>query len=409
MSEFIPYTTEELLDLFKASYYDQTGQTLRIGSDEFAFSAVASYVLRVFEQSLQHGANQCTLETATGAALDAIGATYGLNRGDLSQTARCGLTLTNTTGSAITVDREELFWENDETEFINKFPYEVPAGATVNALMYATEGGTKFNGITGIVPQEIAGITFGTASMTYGGADAPFDYAQENDDIYRAYIKQNLKSFTVGTPGYYENAALAGNSGILTSAYCLRDGDTISGDSIHSFEAGKAKIFIAFEWNETSGSLGTYAFRMALADTIQRILSMDNHRCVTDFVEVNTVDVAEFSTDVVSIEMALAKVVYESRFDASGSDGQNIAQKHYYNTIRRYKKMLLETIGKPFIEGEFQAMLQTPDENGVYASAFYCELIDPNDPQSPTNYVYWPCPKGKVIHFAWSSPTIEYI
>lgn len=40
MAELIPYTTEQILDLFKAAYYEQTGETLRIGSDEFAFSRI---------------------------------------------------------------------------------------------------------------------------------------------------------------------------------------------------------------------------------------------------------------------------------------------------------------------------------------------------------------------------------
>ena len=44
MAELIPYTTEQILALFKAAYYKQTGETLRIGSEEFAFSSGAAYV-----------------------------------------------------------------------------------------------------------------------------------------------------------------------------------------------------------------------------------------------------------------------------------------------------------------------------------------------------------------------------
>jgi phage-related baseplate assembly protein len=80
MADLIPYTTEQILDLFKSAYYEQTGNPLLIGSDEFAFSTVAAYVLRVFEQAMKRGADAVSINTATGEALDNIAASFGITR-----------------------------------------------------------------------------------------------------------------------------------------------------------------------------------------------------------------------------------------------------------------------------------------------------------------------------------------
>lgn len=397
MSEFIPYTTEQILDLFKTAYYEQNGTQLLIGSNEFAFSSVAAYVLRVFEQSLQHGADNANLETATGAALDMIGATYGLSRWDLSQTARCGLSVTNTTDSDITVDVEDLFWENDETEFINVYPYVIPANGSISALMYATEGGAKYNGIVGIEPRAIEGLEYGTASMTYGGVDAPGDYTPENDAEFRSYIKQNLKGFAFGTPSYYETLALNNNYDICTSAYCLRDGDVNTRDDSRSFEEGKVKVYVAFKqldrtMDQAPQSIGTADFRSAEVAAIQRVLSTERNKCLTDTVEV-------YEVWPLALQLQNVSVLYESRFQALNADGEMLAKVHYNTVLAKYRKLLLENCSKPFIENELQQMLCTPDENGVYASGW----------RAGTPNLYKACQPGEVITIVGSWATVTRV
>lgn len=367
MAEFIPYTTEQILDLFKSAFYEQTSQTLRIGSEEFAFSSVAAYVLRVFEQSMQHGADQCSIETATSEALDAIGSSFGLSRYNIGQTARCGLTVTNTTESVITINSGEIFWENSEVEFQNREPVVLSAGANEDVLLWATDSGSKYNGISDIEPDPITGISFSDISTTYGGVDSPLPYSTENDDIYRTYIKSHIKSFGVGTAEYYEQLCLEGNDGIITSAYCLRDGDD-------GFEAGKVKLYVCFKTlPRTSSSvvvyIGTEAFRQSIINALNLALNASNRKCVTDLVVVQT------SLPSVPAVLQLQNVIvaYESRFKALNSEGVMLAEAHYNKCIDQYRRYLLEKCNRPFIASELETILTTTDEDGVYCTSFVCD------------------------------------
>lgn len=399
----IPYTTEELLDLFKASYYEQTGNSLRIGSDEFAFSAVAAYVLRVFEQAIQHGADNYSLDTATGEALDAWASSYNIRRYDMASTARCGLTVTNTTENEITLGVEDIFWENSETEFYNRVPVVLAAGASESVLLWATEGGAKYNGITGITPDPIDGITFTDVSMTYGGADTPLPYSEENDAKFREYIKTHLKTAGFGTASYYEQLALdeAYEEQILTSAYVLRPGDVTQGDTTHSFEPGKVKMFVCFKrlGDDSTTPIGTAAFRTAYINAVRLTLENEYNRCLTDEIIINSID---HINDMYELGLQNLVVCYKRRFAGLAENGLTVALNHFRKIMYKYRRILVEHIGMDYVEGDLQTLLMTPDEDGVFCSGFNASYS--------TGTVYKKCPIGKVIFISgWFNPIITFI
>lgn len=403
MAEILPYTTEQILDLFKQYYYEQTGNTLRIGSEEFAYSAVASYVMRVFEQAINEGSKGFSLDTATGEALDNWASSYNIDRYDLSSTARCGLTVTNTTESEITLAVEDIFWENSETEFFNREPVVLSAGGSQSILLWATEGGTRYNGITNIEPDPIDGITFSDVSMTYGGADAPLPYSEENDERFREYIKAHLKSAGFGTASYYEQLIMdqATEEGILTSAYCLRPGDITAGDTTHSFEPGYVKIFVCFKRvsEDSTTPIGTLAFRTAYVNSIRLVLGNEYNRCLTDQFVLNSIDHIE---DMYELGLQNVQACYEKQFSATTEDGITVALDHFRKVMLKYRRILVEHIGRDYVEGDVQKMLMTPDENGVYCSGFTASFS--------TGTVYKKCPIGKVIFISgWTNPNITFI
>lgn len=403
MADLLPFTTEQILDLFKQYYYSQTGNTLRIGSEEFAYSAVASYVMRVFEQAISEGSKGFSLDTATGEALDNWASSFNISRHDLASTARCGLTVTNTTESEITLAVEDIFWENSETEFFNRVPVVLSAGGSQKVLLWATESGAKFNGITGIEPDPIDGIEFSDVSMTYGGVDAPLPYSEENDNRFREYIKAHLNKAGFGTATYYERLIMdqANEEGILTSAYCLRPGDVTSGDTTHSFEPGYVKIFVCFKrlGDDSTVPIGTQSFRTAYVNSIRLVLENEYNRCLTDQIVVNSIDHIE---DMEELGLQNLFVCYEKQFSAINEDGITVALAHFRKTMQKYRRILVEHIGMDYIEGDAQKLLMTPDEDGVYCSGFSASFS--------TGTVYKKCPVGKVIFISgWTNPNITFI
>ena len=403
MADLIPYTTEQILDLFKSAFYKQTSQTLRIGSEEFAFSSVAAYILRVFEQAMQHGADQINLDTATGEALDAWASSYNLQRYDMASQARCGLLVTNTTENKITLGVEDIFWENSDTEFFNRVPIVLAAGASESVLLWASESGSQYNGITGIEPNPIDGITFSDISMTYGGNDTPLPYSEENDAKFREYVKTHLKTAGFGTASYYEQLALdeAYENQILTSAYCLRDGDITAGDTTHSFEPGKVKIFICFKrvGEDSTTPIGTTAFRTSYVNSIKLTLESEYNRCLTDEIIVNSIDHIE---DMFELGLQNLVVCYKKQFSILAENGITVALNHFRKTLYKYRRILVEHIGMDYVEGDLQQMLMTPDEDGVFCSGFNASFS--------TGTVYKKCPIGKVIFISgWGNPIITFI
>lgn len=381
MADLIPYTTEQILDLFKAAYYEQTGETLRIGSEEFAFSTVASYVLRVFEQAMKRGADAISINTATGSALDNIAASFGIARPDATP-ARMAIALENETQSPIVCDIGQIVaYTNQGVTFTNTAPIRLATnGHTFYLFLYCSEAGSKYNGIT---PSEMDipdGSLLVANSISTGGTDSLREHTQANDEAFRKYLLDGIKALSVGTAPYYEYEAKKGYDGILADVYCLRDGDT-------SFEPGKVKIKTLF-----LPSITSTVYKNTTNETIREYLSSDSVKCVTDYVSV-----AEAESE---YQQLLGIVLYyESRFQALNEDGITIAQDHFLRIFESYYIDLITHLGKPFIEAEFEAMLCKPDENGIYATTFQCSTAY----RKPANG------KKLIISVTWSSATVNWI
>ena len=86
---FINLSTNDILDIFRSAYFAQYGDTLRIGSEEFAAASIFSYAMSVLFAAMNDSAKQRFLETATGEYLDAIAATYGITERPKGYKATC--------------------------------------------------------------------------------------------------------------------------------------------------------------------------------------------------------------------------------------------------------------------------------------------------------------------------------
>lgn len=381
MADLIPYTTEQILDLFKSAYYEQTGNPLLIGSDEFAFSSVAAYVLRVFEQAMKRGADAVSINTATGQALDNIAASFGITRPDATP-ARKAIALENETQNPIVCDIGQIVaYTNQGVTFSNTAPITLPqTGETVYLFLYCSDAGSQYNGIAASSMDIPDGVLLVASSIPTGGTDSLQDYTPENDEAFRKYLLEGIKALAVGTAPYYEYEAKKGYDGILADVYCLRDGDT-------GFEPGKVKIKTLFLPAITSA-----VYKNTTNETIREYLSSDSVKCVTDYVSV---------TEAESEYRQLLGIVlyYESRFQSLNGDGITLAQDHFERIFESYYTDLITHLGKPFVEAEFEAMLCSPDENGIYATTFQCST----GYRKPANG------KKLIISATWASATVNWI
>lgn len=377
----IEFTTEQLLDLFKSEYYSETGNPLLIGSDEFAFSTVAAYVLRVFEQAMQRGADGVSINTATGAALDNIAASFGITRPDATP-ARMAIALENETQNPIICDIGQIVANtNRGITFSNIAPITLPqTGETVYLFLYCSDAGSQYNGIAASSMDIPDGVLLIANSISTGGTDSLQEYTPENDEAFRAYVLEGVKALSVGTAPYYEYEAKKGYDGILADVYCLRDGDT-------GFEPGKVKIKTLFLPAITSA-----VYKNTTNETIRDYLSSDSVKCVTDYVEV-----AEGEADYLNIFGIV--IYYEKRFQAMTSDGITLAQDHFERVFESYRTDLITHFNKPYIEAELEAMLCKSDENGVYATTF------------KSNASYYKPGVGRkfIISAQWRNATVNWI
>lgn len=377
----IEFTTEQLLDLFKSEYYSETGNPLLIGSDEFAFSTVAAYVLRVFEQAMQRGADGVSIKTATGEALDKIAASFGITRPDATP-ARMAIALENETQNPIICDIGQIVANtNRGITFSNIAPITLPqTGETVYLFLYCSDAGSQYNGMAASSMDIPDGVLLVANSISTGGTDSLQEYTPENDEAFRAYVLEGVKALSVGTAPYYEYEAKKGYDGILADVYCLRDGDT-------GFEPGKVKIKTLF-----LPAIASAVYKNTTNETIRDYLSSDSVKCVTDYVEV-----AEGEADYLNIFGIV--IYYEKRFQAMTSDGITLAQDHFERVFESYHTDLITHFNKPYIEAELEAMLCKPDENGVYATTF------------KSNASYYKPGVGRkfIISAQWNNATVYWI
>lgn len=358
MSDFLPYTTEDLLNIFKQNYYSETGQNLQIGSDDFALASVLAYTLRVLEQAYNKEINNFSLETASGAVLDSIAQKFGLSRWG-AQPAVITLKFYDPAGSATipsgtsTTARGFIFKTREEHVFDNVGYYYIN--------FYCTVAGSAAN----LIPADefelptIEDVQVEAVGWSSGGADSIETYTPENDNIFREYIKNNLKLEPYGSASWYEQYIRRYAPSMILDAYCLRPSDA-------GYVQGIANIKVLY-YNSIP-----YYTRISKNEEIFNYLLYDSEEHpLCDGLGVYT---AASSLLYVGGSSNNFQITYSKKFDRSvlneNNEYYNLAENHYINCMEKYRKVIGSKINAPYIPAELAKIFLTPDENGVVALGF---------------------------------------
>lgn len=380
MCEFLPYSTSELLELFKTEYYKETGKQLIIGSDEFAFSSVAAYVLRVLEQEYNKKIKDFSIDTATGEALDTIGAVYGVKRyGATPSRLFAMVSSLNTSPAPLSVGQVTVT-KNGFT-FTNTQPYNITQ-LYVYVTLVCTQDGVESNGTQCldsdiIINNNTSGLvlTFdGDGDTARGGNAGCLDYSPESDSAFREYIKQHI-NFTIGTQKAYEVKALENR--YLDDAYVLRDEDS-------GFEAGKVKLYYYYQ--------GMTNYNTQLENELLEALTADDFKCVCDAVSVHAAVDTPKTLDSYGFYITYPES-YQMPDDSTPS--KSVAQVHYEETLAKYAAYLSAKLGRFPYTSEIIKRLCTPDSKGRSA---HSALIQ-------TSFSGFNPPNGvlKLSYPSWSS------
>lgn len=332
--DLIQLSVSEILSIFQTAYYNQYGETLRIGSTEFAAASVFSYALQILINTMNEATRQRFLETATGEFLDAIASTYGLTRPQ-GYKASCLVNITMTgqetyeTGSVIIKDQSGHQFSNARS-FDNT--------SNTHVVFQAVENGSSYNGIpVGAInafEQSYYLLTGCTnITITNGGVDAEY-YADDNN--FREWLKNKIASFAgAGTALAYYGQAMAADSR-MKDAYVVEEGDD-------EFVPGQVKIYI-------------------LADDREQVTTIVKSACtdpqfkpICDNVQVYVAQAIPFS------QPKTLLVTYERRFTA-------LSEARNTRIMNEYKDYLLSKIGRPWVYAEVIKKFLDTDSDGVYAS-----------------------------------------
>lgn len=338
--DLIPISPSEILNMLKKSYYDQTGETIQIGSSEFAASAAQSYAWSVLLNNINENTRNRFIDTATGSFLDAIASNYGIDKRPSGYHASAKFRITFHNPSVVTIPANGLIVEDSAgNQFTNNYETFVSPGNNPYMVLQSIEPGSKYNGI----PEgEIANIVQGTEyittisniTMTAGGTDGFSD-----DDLYRGWLKTEIQSFAgAGTYQAYEARAKNADSRVL-GVYVLRQNDT-------GYEKGKVKIYILTDSNTDTES--------QVKEIVQNTCSDDSFRPIGDLVEV---EYSPLTDEDISIQI---QVTYPARF-------VNVASSRNNRILNEYRSILLSEINKPFRFEELCALLTKKDGDGIYA------------------------------------------
>lgn len=341
--ELIDTTAREVLDLLKSEYYEQTGQTIQIGSDEFASSAVQAYVWPILFNTINNATLNRFIDYAKREYLDAIAANYGIeSRPDgYHATAKFDLIPAHVT---IDIPVQALIVQDEYgNQFTNKYNLSISETNRIRVLE-AVNSGAKYNGIpankiTDIVSGEEFVIGASNVTMTEGGTDG-FPYTDDGDDLYRTWLKNLIKSYSgAGTATAYEGRAYNADPRVI-------DVQVINQED-PGYVKGKVQIYILTDKDTDLDNQVVYQVQQSCADP--------SFRPIGDLVEV---DYAE------GVDLTLQNVIqvsYPVRFI-------DLATQRHIKIINKYKDILSKEIGRPFVFEEFCAMLKEKDEDGVYAT-----------------------------------------
>lgn len=327
-----------ILEFFRTAYFDQYGETLRIGSDEFNAASVFTYALSVLINNLNSSAKQRWIETATGEYLDAIAATYGLSRPSGYQ-ATTTVRLTPTAYPMI-IPPESVTISDSSGKYLFTNPFEIQLFGQGTGIFRAVNAGSDYNGIPAGGLNTIAeGSVYVSAAIntvpTSGGANS----MDGDDEAFRAWLKTEIQSFS-GAGTYLAYEARARNTDIrVKDVKVIQQGDAL-------YQKGKVQIIVLPDASTPDPD--------TVIQLVQESCSDRSFRPVGDFVE--TQKAIQFN----KVMTAVCHVTYPERF-APLVDARNA------RILQEYNAYLGEKIARPIVYEEIASRLCAIDNDGVYA------------------------------------------
>ncbi len=341
--DLINITPREILDLLKAEYYNQTGKTIQIGSDEFASNAVQAYVWPILFNTINTATLNRFIDNASGEYLDAIAANYGITQRPSGYHATAKFNVISANNTSVVVPAGAIVVSDDAgNQFTNPFDTTLTSGIN-RIVLQAVNSGTKYNGIP---EHTINTIIDGTlyisvatnATQTDGGTDG-FPYNVDGDNSYREWLKTEIQSFAgAGTYLAYEARAKNADSRVL-DVYVLKQDDP-------DYIKGKVQIFIQTDPDTDIDNQVRVIVQASCEDP--------SFRPIGDFVEVKYAYISDFDLS------ETIQVTYPEHF-------RTIASSRNERIVEEYKKFLSEKINRPFLFSEFCERFTQKDSDGVYA------------------------------------------
>ena len=353
-TKLLSYTPNEILDLFKTSFYNEHGTPMIIGSDDFTASATFTYILSVLTNAINVSGNQRFIESATGEYLDAIAGSLGLSR---PSPARANAVFHLKTVTAGNIDSNGLRVSDTSGHvFGNTEPLSLPRNAQVDVLLYCTESGSSANGLpVGSISNIEAGSNLVSAAsnttMT-GGGDDGYPYTAAGDQAFREYLLNRQGHYPVGgsAPAYRSKCFELGDRRLL-DAHVLQDGED-------GYVQGKVKIYTLWDTSTLNS-----AYIKMLNDKVLALVTAEDFRPIGDYVEVVPAE-----PDYVGLGLTWT-LKYRLR-------DRDVAEAHMRKVLYDYEQYLKSGFDRPFSEADLVKRFCTPDENGVAALGF--DITDSN-------------------------------
>lgn len=338
--DLIKADPRELIDLIKSAYYTETGETLQIGSDEYAAAAAFAYVWSVLIGRVNNATLNRFIDSANGIYLDAIASNYGITHRPDGHKATAIFTFETYLNQGTIIPAHSIVVSDDSgNDFTNDYDLSVGSSTSLQCVLYAVGGGSKYNGIpansiTTIIDGGVYVTSCTNTTMTDGGTDA-----LDDDDDFREWLKIQIQTFAgAGTYAAYQARAVQADSRVK-DVYVLRQDDA-------GYQKGRVNIFIV-----TDNDPNSY-----VREIVQNYCSDEAFRPIGDLV---VVDYSPIETESIAYHF---QVTYPQRFM------QDVVTNNRNDRIlAKYNIMLQAKIGKPFVFEEFCALLCEKDENGVYA------------------------------------------
>lgn len=381
-SDFLKMTVGEILNLYRQKYYEETGQPLRLGSDDMTSASIHAYVYGVLKNAINYAFQNSVLSGASGEWLDAIGETWNVARPEATKASamfniKSQFPLTLQIGALRVSDNAGHIFSNS-VEF-SMTPGDV--GAYVSCE--AEQPGSDYNNIpigevnVLIEPEGLGIYSAENTTLTGGGVDEADDTAK-GDEIYREYIKIQRKTPLVGasSASYLAKVwSVEGNR--IFDACVLEAGDV-------DYTPGKVKIRLISKNSEYS------------ADVVERVkaaCSASDFRAIGDLVEVS-----EASQMIYNPWSSGFRLIYPMKF-------KTIAESHLNRVVDEYRAYLMQGFNRPFSEAEIIKRLTTPDDEGVYA-------LEANIARNDPNPLRFEADKSKIINISSLTQfyyTISYV